>query len=118
MGITEISRRDFLRLRRTERGKVVEVSCRTLFMRSADAAIGSGEAADWQPEMGEPPAVFRRRSVADLVESLERDLNDAQVLRLIEPEWLDNMAGASRIQSAISAFRTRGGVVETPESRE
>ena len=33
------SRRDFLRLRTTERGRLLEVSCRTLFMRCADATI-------------------------------------------------------------------------------
>ena len=109
---SEISRRDFLRLRRTERGKVVEVSCRTLFMRSADAAVEPDDPVDWQPGMGEPPAVFQRRSAEDLVESLERDLRDAQILRLLDPQWLENMPGASRIHAAIDAFRARGGIVE------
>jgi hypothetical protein len=117
-GDREISRREFFRLRRTERGKIVEVSCRALFMRSADAAIAPEEPVDWQPGMGEPPAVIHRRSVEDLVETLERDLGDAQILRLLEPEWLDNMPAASRIQAAIAAFRARGGVVELSEFRE
>ena len=108
----EISRRDFLRLRRTERGRLVELSCRALFMRSTDAAIEPQEPVDWEPGMGEPPAVIHRRSAEDLVESLERDLRGAQILRLLEPEWLDNMPGASRIQAAIAAFRARGGIVE------
>ena len=34
-----VSRRDFLRLRTTERGRLLEVSCRALFMRCADATI-------------------------------------------------------------------------------
>ena len=113
-----VSRRDFLRLRRTERGRLLEVSCRALFMRSADAKIEAEEPVDWEPGMGEPPAVIHRRSAEDLVESLERDLRDAQVLRLLEPEWLENIEGASRIQAAIAAFRARGGVVELSESRE
>ena len=66
--------------------------------------------------MGEPPAVIHRRSFEDMVESLDQDLADAQILRLVEPEWLDNMAGASRVQSVIAAFRARGGVVETSET--
>src|SRR3954463_7417903 len=109
---SEISRRDFLRLRRTERGRVLEVSCRTLFMRLADAAIEAEEPVEWEPAMGEPPAVIHRRSADDLVESLERDLGDAQILRLLEPEWLESIEGASRIQAAVAAFRARGGVVE------
>ena len=32
--------------------------------------------------------------------------------RLLEPEWLENMAGAARIHAAVAAFRARGGVVE------
>ena len=112
MSDRQISRRDFLRFRRTERGKVLEVSCRALFMRASDSTIESDAPEAWEPWMGEPPAVIHRRSPDDLLESFERDLNDAQVLRLLEPEWLDNMAGASRIHAAIAAFRARGGVVE------
>jgi hypothetical protein len=113
-----VSRRDFLRLRRTERGKLVEVSCRTMFMRCADAAIVTEPVDDWQPWMGEPPAVIRRRSVDDLVQSFEQDISDAQVLRLLEPEWLENIACASRISTAIGEFRRRGGIVETPATTE
>jgi len=108
----ELSRRDFLRLRRTERGRLLEVSCRALFMRSADAKIEAEEPVDWEPGMGEPPSVINRRTTEDLAESLEEDLRDAQILRLLEPEWLENMAGAVRIHAAIAAFRARGGVVE------
>jgi len=86
-------------------------------MRSADMAGEPAEALDWSPGMGEPPAAFHRRSVEDMMESLEQDLADAQILRLVEPEWLDNMAGAFRVQSVIAAFRARGGVVEMAESR-
>jgi len=111
----QISRRDFLRFKRTERGRVLEVSCRALFMRASDSTIESDMPDVWEPWMGEPPAVIHRRSPDDLVESFERDLIDAQVLRLLEPEWLDNMAGASRIHAAIAAFRARGGIVESQE---
>ena len=86
-------------------------------MRSANMAGEPAEAVDWSPGMGEPPAAFHRRSVEDMMESLEQDLADAQILRLVEPEWLDNMAGAFRVQSVIAAFRARGGVVEMAGSR-
>jgi hypothetical protein len=109
------SRRDFLRLRTTEHGRLLEVSCRTLFMRSVDATIGHEDVVEWEPWMGEPPAVIHRRSADDLLEAFEQDLRDVRVLRLLDAEWLDSIEGASRIEAAISAFRARGGVVETDE---
>jgi hypothetical protein len=112
-GEREISRREFLRFRRTERGKVLELSCQALFMRASDATIESGPEEEWTPSMGEPPAVFHRRSTDELIDSFEMDLRDAQVLRLVGAEWLDNMAGAARIQKVIAAFRAHGGIVES-----
>lgn len=107
-----LSRRDFLRFKRTERGKVLEVSCRAMFMRCADAAIVSEPVEDWEPWMGEPPSVIVRRSADEILQSFEQDLAEAQVLRLLEPEWLDAITGATRVQAALAAFAARGGVVE------
>lgn len=115
MTVDGLSRRDFLRLRATERGKLLEVSCRALFMRCADATIVNEDVVAWEPWMGEPPAVIHRRSADDLLEAFEQDLGDVRVLRLLDAEWLDSIAGAPRIEAAISAFRARGGVVETEE---
>ena len=109
-----LSRRDFLRLRKTERGNVLEVSCRAMFMRCADATIVSEPVDVWESWMGEPPAVISRRTAEELLESFERDLDDAQVLRLLEAEWLDAIEGGARLQAAIAAFLARGGVVESP----
>ena len=106
------SRRDFLRLRRTERGKVLEVSCRALFMRLADATIDPEPLDNYETWMGEPPAVLDRPTPVDIIESFAADLRDVHVLRLLEPEWLEGIQGASRIQGTLDAFCTRGGVVE------
>jgi hypothetical protein len=65
--------------------------------------------------MGEPPPVIHRRSADDLLEAFEQDLRGVRVLRLLDAEWLDRIEGAPRIEAAISAFRARGGVVETEE---
>jgi hypothetical protein len=110
-----LSRRDFLRLRTTERGTFLEVSCRALFMRCADATIVHEDVVAWEPWMGEPPPVIHRRSADDLLDAFEQDLRDVRVLRLLDVEWLDRIEGAPRIEAAISAFRARGGVVETEE---
>lgn len=107
-----VSRRDFLRFRRTERGKVLEVSCRTLFMRLADATIDPEPLDDYEPWMGEPPTIVERRTAVEILDSFDADLRDVQVLRLLEPEWLEGIQGASRIQDTLESFRTRGGVVE------
>jgi hypothetical protein len=107
------TRRDFLRLRRTERGRVLELSCRALFMRCADAAIAPAVDVEYDPSMGEPPAVIRRRSPDELMESIEQELGEVQVLRLSGPEWLENIEGAARLRAACDAFRARGGVIES-----
>ena len=108
-----LSRRDFLRLRTTEGGRVLEVSCRALFMRCTDAKIVREDVVEWEPWMGEPPPVIHRRSADDLLEAFEQDLRDVPVLRLLDAEWLESIEAAPRIEAAISAFRARGGVVET-----
>jgi hypothetical protein len=82
-------------------------------MRCADATIVQDDVLDWEPRMGEPPAIIHRRSADDLLEAFEQDLRDVRVLRLLDAEWLDSIEGAPRIEAAISAFRARGGVVET-----
>ena len=108
-----VSRRDFLRLRKTDRGRLLEVSCRALFMRCADAAIAPpASPEEHEAWMGEPPAVITRRSADEIIDSFEQDLREVQVLRLVEPEWLENIQSAAHIEAAIAAFRNRGGVVE------
>ncbi len=108
-----LSRRDFLRLRRTEQGRVLELSCRTLYMRLADARLAPEPAGEWEPWMGEPPAVLQRRTAEDLLGTLEADLRDVQVLRLVEPEWLESLAEAPALARVFAAFAERGGRVES-----
>lgn len=97
---------------------MVDVSCHALFMRLADAGIVSEPADTWEPWMGEPPAAFDRPSVNALIEAFEHDLQDAQVIRLLEPEWLEHMPDGTRVQTAIAAFRQRGGTVEVAERQD
>ena len=79
-------------------------------MRCSDAAIEPSRTGEY--ESGEPPAVWERRTVDEILASIEHDLKDVQTLRLAEPEWLENMAGAAKLSDIISAFRARGGRVE------
>lgn len=107
-----VSRRDFLRLRGTEQGQVLELSCRELFMRLADAGIGHGNAPEWEPWMGEPPAVLQRRSADELVRDLAAQIQGAQVLRLHQPDWLDALPEGHPLRAAIADLAARGGRVE------
>ena len=107
-----MTRRDFLRLRRTEAGKQLELSCRALYMRCADATIEPEPVPEWEPWMGEPPLVIERRSVDEILSTLEQELSGVQTLCLLDPEWLDNLAQADRVRGVIAAFTARGGRVD------
>ncbi len=107
-----VTRRDFLRLRTSDQGRILELSCRMLFMRCSDAAIGAPSAEEYDLAVGEPPAVLTRRSPDEMFAAIEEDLRAAQVLRLVEPEWLESMDGRARLHAIVDAFRARGGRVE------
>jgi hypothetical protein len=107
-----VSRRDFLRLRTNNQERILELSCRMLFMRCSDAAIGAPTAEEYEQSVGEPPAVLTRRTPSEMFEEIARDLRDVQVLRLVEPEWLENIPGGARFQTMLDAFRARGGRIE------
>ncbi len=107
-----VSRRDFLRLRTTDRGRALELSCRMLFMRCSDAAIEPPSPEEYEQAAGEPPAMIARRTPEAIFAEIEQDLGDVQVLCLIEPEWLESIPGGARLQTMLDAFRARGGRVE------
>ena len=107
-----VSRRDFLRLRRTEQGRTLDLSCQMLFMRVSDAGIAPVSPEEYEQSVGEPPALLERRTSDEIFDALENDLQDVQVLRLLEPEWLESMPEAARLNRIVAAFRARGGRVE------
>jgi hypothetical protein len=108
-----VSRRDFLRLKTSERGRTLELSCRMLYMRCSDAAIEPPSPEEYEQAIGEPPAVLTRRTPEAIFAEIEQDLGEAQVLCLIEPEWLSSIPGGARFQTLLDAFRARGGRVES-----
>jgi hypothetical protein len=66
--------------------------------------------------MGEPAPVLHRRAAGELIDAVEAQLREAQVLRLLDPEWLDSIEGRARLEAVIDAFRVRGGIVEVDDS--
>jgi hypothetical protein len=110
-----MDRRGFLLLGLRGQQRVLELSCERLYVRYVDArsAIGSApqdeDASLWN---GEPPTRIETESVADLFDQLERSLARADVLRVLDPEWLNAGDLRSRVDVRIEAFRRRGGRVE------
>jgi hypothetical protein len=114
-----MNRRDFLSLRVTRHGKVLELSCQRLYMQTlaAEAAAGLGydAATDYQPWMGEPPAVLEAPSAESLIGQLARDLHEVDRVRVLESEWLDSTTLGERLAPLLASFRARGGRVELAE---
>jgi hypothetical protein len=115
--LARLNRRDFLlRLRATEHGCTLELSCHALFMRCLDCASERLAASvDDESARGEPPACLERRTLDEVHGLLERELAGAQVLRLIEPQWLKGIAGAENLEQIVDAFKRRGGRLETQD---
>ena len=112
-----MNRRDFLSFRLTKQGKVLELSCRTLYMRCLDAQAGASTGhdavlVDYEPWMGEPPAMLVKPSAEALLGQIEADLQQVTRLRLLESEWLGSTGLGEQLAPLLAAFRSRGGRVE------
>src|SRR5262245_60183906 len=108
-----MNRRDFLFLRRTPRGRTLELSCRALYMRTVDAAAATQSKTsvfDHEPWMGEPPTDFE--TVDDWLQQIENQLREVEVLKLLDDEWLAPTGLSKHLDEVIRAFRERGGQVE------
>jgi hypothetical protein len=60
---------------------------------------------------GEPPLEIAAPSAADLFAELERRLASANVLRVLDPEWLAEPELRREVEARLEAFRARGGRV-------
>jgi len=112
-----MNRRDFLFLRRTPRGRTLELSCRALYMRTLDAEAPTKQSEstvfDHEPWMGEPPADFEKSSGENWLQQIEIELRDVEVLKLLDEEWLEPTGISDQLKPVILAFRARGGRVES-----
>lgn len=118
-----MDRRSFLMLKTKGRERVVELSCERLYMRWADARAGVGrpavaegaaegvgsDARSWE---GEPPTDIVTETPDQLFEQLERELAQADVLRVLERDWLADEAFRSSVETRVEAFRRRGGTIQ------
>jgi len=109
-----VNRRDFLTFRVERRLRVAELSCERLYMLLLDVQL-TGESHDaghtsWNG--GEPPALYERRSADDVFAQIDRDLNDVDVLRISDRDWLTAGPLASQLDRIVAQFRTRGGRID------
>ena len=107
-----MNRREFLSFGSRDRQRIVELSCECLYMQYLDVQLTWGPQegatpAEQQVWGGEPTAVFESRSVEQLFGEIERDLEQADVLRISEPEWLATEPLCQAVEALIAAFRAR-----------
>ena len=114
-----MNRRDFLTLRTKGQRRIVELSRERLYMRYADARSGAGR---WEPPApigknqhaweGEPPTQIKTPTTCELLDTLERELASADVLRVLEQQWLGGKEFGLAVEARVEAFRMKGGLVE------
>ena len=56
--------------------------------------------------------MFASRADGSLLRQVEEDLKNADVLRVLEAEWLASTGLGDQVEPLLAAFRARGGRVE------
>ncbi|MDG2316059.1 MAG: hypothetical protein P8M36_03995 [Gammaproteobacteria bacterium] len=115
-----MNRRDFLTLRTKGQQRVIELSCERLYMLYADANAGIGRwkvseaiGKNQQAWGGEPPIQINSQTVPELLDTLNQELAKADILVLLEKQWLDSEGFGAEVEVCIQAFCDRGGIVES-----
>jgi len=115
-----MDRRAFLRFSVKGRRRELELSCERLYVRYVDARAAKGPLANvvdalpsWE---GEPPTAIETETVDDLFQDLERSLEGADVLRVLDRKWLGEGDLRREVEARVDAFRRRGGVIGQGEA--
>ncbi len=126
-----MNRRDFFLLSTRGSKRVLDLSCERLYMRYVDARSPAGRReeqgqvdadvdadidADPQSWEGEPPTEIEKQTAGELFEELERELSNADVLRVLDRDWLAGGEFRLEVEARVEAFRRRGGRVEYGDS--
>jgi hypothetical protein len=116
-----MDRRDFLRLRTSGRVRVADLSCERLYVQYVNAAsrptrgqLEEPASADstWLPSGGEPPTHILEPTKEELLEDLARQLAAAEVVRVLDAEWLVNHEFRQDLETLLESIRARGCQVE------
>ncbi len=113
-----MNRRDLLLLRTDRDTRVAELSCERLYMHYQHTRLTMDRPAQPRaPDTGElwddePPAVFDERTTRQLFRQVDRELRNADVVRVVDTGWLAVDAFRRDVEDLLAAFRRRGGRVE------
>jgi hypothetical protein len=110
-----MNRREFLTFTSERRLRIVELSCERLYMHVLDAQLTCEPCRQTDANgswCGEPPAVFERRTPAQLFDEIDRDVTGADVLRIVGAGWLASDALRGRLDGIVDRLRAAGGRVE------
>ena len=113
-----MNRRDFLLLK-TDRGKeTLELSCERLYMCCLNTGPTGGQQNDgFAPvDDGEPLPALDERTTRQLFNNLDRVLQDVDILRVMDREWLPDEEFSLELEALLTSFRARGGRVELAEA--
>ena len=119
-----MKRRDFMLLKTEGNEKVAELSCEELYMQFADALQevqqpqeqGRLDAAgSWS---GEPDAEIPRGNLNEFFRYLERQLESTDVLRMSNPDWLQDQDFKARVYEMLTEFRARGGEIQFSQNTD
>ncbi len=113
-----MNRRDLLLLRTDRDTRVAELSCERLYMHYQHTRLTMDRPAQPRaPDTGElwddePPAVFDERTTRQLFRQVDRELRNADLVRVVDTGWLAVDAFRRDVEDLLAAFRRRGGRVE------
>jgi hypothetical protein len=110
-----MNRRDFLLFRRTRHAKIVEIPCERIYMHYLGAAVTARRTPDDRRDdsmPGEPAPEFVERTTRDVLDTLDTDLQDVDVVRVIDRHWLASDVLTTEFDAFLAAFIARGGRVE------
>lgn len=116
MPTAPLSRRDFLRLHVSKGKRVLELSCERLYMRYSDACSDAArrQVSNHDDFFGgsRTSTGFEVPSPTDLFDELERQLAEADELRVLEPDWLNGGTFGREVGARVETFEQRGGQVQ------
>jgi hypothetical protein len=111
-----MDRRDFLLLRKAPKSRTVELSGEWLYMKWFDAQVAGQLSRQWvgsgdSSESGEGPTAFDAQTTKELFAELDRQLHDADTVRITHTRWLSPDL-RREFGHVLRAFRARGGTIQ------